>query len=110
MAASSNNRESVGSGGSAPGRLALVRLASEPAKEQGATATTIADKGQPVDPLPPSTFSPRIAKTLDRTLNVYMANFIGGVDRRVIPLAYLGWLTHPRLTEKALRKAVLLGL
>jgi len=30
------------------------------------------------DPLPPSVFSPEVAKTLDRLFNSYMANFTGG--------------------------------
>ncbi len=72
----------------------------------------------PDDPLPPSIFSPEMAKTLDRLFNSYMANFTAGLDPRVIPLAYLDWLvklawspgTHARLSEKALRKLIRIGL
>jgi polyhydroxyalkanoate synthase len=72
----------------------------------------------PDDPLPPSIFSPEVAKTLDRLFNSYMANFTAGVDPRVIPLAYLDWWvklawspgTHARLSEKALRKLIRIGL
>ena len=71
-----------------------------------------------IDPLPPSTFSPEVAKILDRLFNAHVANFTGGTDPRVIPLAYLDWAvklawspgTHARLTEKALRKAVRLAI
>ena len=73
---------------------------------------------QVVDPMPPSAISPYVAKTLDRLFNAYIANLTGGTDPRVLPLAYLDWWvklawspgTHARLTEKALRKAVRLGL
>jgi len=59
-----------------------------------------------------------VAKTLDRLFNSYMANFTGGLDPRVIPLAFLDWWvklawspgTHARLTEKALRKVIRLAL
>ena len=71
-----------------------------------------------VDPLPPSTFSPEVAKTLDRLFNAHIANFTAGTDPRVIPLAFLDWWvklvwspgTHARLTEKAARKAVRMAL
>ena len=71
-----------------------------------------------VDPLPSSTISPYVAKTLDRLFNANIANLTDGIDPRVVPLAYLDWWvklawspgTHARLTEKALRKAVRLGL
>lgn len=70
------------------------------------------------DPLPPSTFSPEVAKTLDRLFNAHIANFTAGTDPRVIPLAFLDWWvklawspgTHARLTEKAARKAVRIWL
>jgi polyhydroxyalkanoate synthase len=74
---------------------------------------------QPVfDPLPPSTFSPEMAKTLDRLFNAHIANFTAGIDPRVIPLAFLDWWiklawspgTHARLSEKAARKAVRMAL
>jgi polyhydroxyalkanoate synthase len=72
----------------------------------------------PGDPLPPSVFSPEVAKTLDRLFNSYMANFTAGLDPRVIPLAYLDWWvklawspgTHARLSEKALRKLIRVAL
>jgi len=70
------------------------------------------------DPLPPSTFSPEIAKTLDRLFNAHIANLTAGTDPRVIPLAFMDWWvklawspgTHARLTEKATRKAVRMAL
>lgn len=71
-----------------------------------------------LDPLLPSTFSPEVAKSLDRLFNAYLARFTGGMDPRVIPLHFLDWWvkltwspgTHARLTEKALRKVVRLAL
>jgi len=68
--------------------------------------------------LPPSNFSPQVAVTLDRMFNAYVANFTGGTDPRVIPLAFLDWWvklawspgTHARLTEKAVRKMIRLTL
>jgi len=69
-------------------------------------------------PLPPSAFSPQSAKTLDRMFNAYLANVTGGLDPRVIPLTFLDWWvkllwspgTHARLSEKAFRKWLRLGL
>jgi len=70
------------------------------------------------DPLPPSQVSPYVAKTLDRLFNASIANFSGGTDPRVVPLAYLDWWvklcwspgTHLRLAEKAWRKALRFSL
>lgn len=70
------------------------------------------------DPLPPTTFSPQVAMALDRLFCAHIGNFTGGLDPRVIPLAYLDWWvklawspgTHARLAEKAIRKAVRLGI
>lgn len=69
---------------------------------------------RPYDPLPPTTISPQVAKTLDRMFHANTANYTGGIDPRVLPLAYLDWWvklawspgTHARLVEKAARKAV----
>ena len=33
-----------------------------------------------IDPLPPSSISPQVAKTLDRLFNAYVGNFTGGMD------------------------------
>ncbi|MCP3866674.1 MAG: alpha/beta fold hydrolase [Gammaproteobacteria bacterium] len=74
--------------------------------------------GSPSYSLPPSNFSPQVAVTLDRLFNAYIANFTGGTDPRVIPLAYLDWWvklcwspgTHARLSEKATRKAIRFAL
>ena len=92
-------------------------------REQGSAASSnrpgnSRKRGSGPDPLPPSTFSPEVATILDRLFNAHIANFTGGVDPRVIPLAYLDWWvklawspgTHARLTEKALRKAVRFAL
>ena len=65
-----------------------------------------------IDPLPPSAFSPQMARTLDRMFNAFVANATSGIDPRVIPLTFLDWWTklawspgtHARLTEKAARK------
>jgi len=62
--------------------------------------------------LPPSTFSPEVARTLDRMFNAWMAGYSMGLDPRVFALVALDWWvklswspgTHARLTEKALRK------
>ena len=78
-------------------------------------------RGEPGCPryaLPPSNFSPQVAVTLDRLFNANVANFTGGTDPRVIPLAFLDWWvklawspgTHARLTEKAARKVVRFSL
>jgi polyhydroxyalkanoate synthase len=62
--------------------------------------------------LPPSTFSPEVARTLDRMFNAWMAGYSMGLDPRVFALVALDWWvklswspgTHARLTEKAIRK------
>ena len=62
--------------------------------------------------LPPSTFSPEVARTLDRMFNAGVAGYSMGLDPRVFALVALDWWvklswspgTHARLTEKALRK------
>ncbi len=71
-----------------------------------------------IDTLAPSTFSPQVAKALDRIFSAHIGNFTNGIDPRVIPLAYLDWWvkltwspgTHLRLTEKALRKTLRLAI
>ena len=94
-----------------PGRTRKTQL-SDPVLQQGQ---------QPCRPsfiLPPSNFSPQVAVTLDRMFNAYVANFTGGTDPRVIPLAFLDWWvklawspgTHARLTEKAVRKMIRFSL
>jgi len=62
--------------------------------------------------LPPSTFSPEVARTLDRMFNAGVAGYSMGLDPRVFALVALDWWvklswspgTHARLTEKAIRK------
>ncbi len=91
---------------------------SEPAPRRPDRSAVAAHTGKQVDPLPPSTISPHAAQTLDRMFNAHIGNYTGGIDPRVLPLAYLDWLvklawspgTHARLTEKALRKGVRLAL
>ena len=68
--------------------------------------------------LPRSIISPEAARTWDRLFNAAIAKNTGGLDPRVILLAYLDWWvklawspgTHARLTEKALRKWARIGL
>jgi len=64
--------------------------------------------------LPSSTFSPEVARTLDRFFNAWTAHYTLGMDPRVLPMVALDWWvklgwspgTHARLTEKAWRKLV----
>jgi len=64
--------------------------------------------------LPPSTFSPQVAGTLDRFFNAWTSNYTLGMDPRLFPMVALDWWlklscspgTHARLTEKAWRKLV----
>ena len=107
--------------GSAVGRILQLPRAADASREQRSnTPAGDCDPSIPVrhDPLPPSTFSPGVAKSLDRLFNAGLANFTGGIDPRVVPLSLLDWWvklswspgTHARLTEKALRKAIRLAL
>jgi polyhydroxyalkanoate synthase len=68
--------------------------------------------------LPPTTFSPEAARALDRSFNAWVGKYTMGADPRIVPMVALDWLvklawspgTHARLSEKACRKAVRLGV
>jgi len=89
-----------------------------PVRRQEDPPGTVVKPGCPRYALPPSNFSPQVAVTLDRLFNASVANYTGGTDPRVIPLAFLDWWvklswspgTHARLTEKAVRKMVRFSL
>ena len=118
MVVSSNNREPIESRGATAAGTDVARPFPDLGARHPSDTSTGHETKSAADPLPPSTFSPQVAKTLDRLFNAHIANFTGGIDPRVIPLAYLDWLTklawspgtHARLTEKAVRKAVRFGL
>lgn len=107
-----------------PHRLAKKPVSAEPGTVETAVVThdqKQARDREPVtgnDPLPPSAFSPQMAKTLDRMFNAFVANATNGIDPRVIPLTFLDWWvklvwspgTHARLTEKIVRKWIRLVL
>jgi polyhydroxyalkanoate synthase len=97
---------------------AAAGSAHTPTSSDPGTTASVSTPVPGFDPLPPSTFSPEVAKTLDRLFNANLANATGGLDPRVIPLSFLDWWvklmwspgTHARLTEKALRKWIRLAL
>ncbi len=101
-----------------PWLAGIESLLAEGDQEPSATAAPGRPETKSVDPLPPSSVNPQVAKTLDRLFNAYVGRFTGGMDPRVVPLAFLDWWvklawspgTHARLSEKALRKWVRLGL
>ncbi len=99
-------------------------MATERKLARPKTISTREEAREPVAPdtepnqLPPSVFSPEVARTWDRLFNAAMAKGTSGLDPRVVLLAYLDWWvklawspgTHARLTEKALRKWARVGL
>ena len=97
---------------------AAAGSAHTPTSSDPGTTASVSTPVPGFDPLPPSTFSPEVAKTLDRLFNANLANATGGLDPRVIPLSFLDWWvklmwspgTHARLTEKVLRKWIRLAL
>ncbi len=101
-----------------PWLAGIEKLLAEGDQEPLAPAVSGRPETKAVDPLPPSSVSPQVAKTLDRLFNAYVGSLTGGMDPRVVPLAFLDWWvklawspgTHARLSEKALRKWVRLGL
>jgi len=105
--------------GSSPRALALTPptpAADAPEPAQAPTALAGAGRVPSHRPflLPPSTFSPEVARTLDRFFNAWVADYSLGMDPRVLPMVALDWGlklawspgTHARLTEKAWRKLV----
>lgn len=65
-----------------------------------------------------SFISPQIAKTIDRKSRANFARYTLGLSPMAIAIAYFEWITHlavasgkqARMTEKAMRKAVRLGM
>jgi len=94
------------------------RAASRPPPTQRRSPASVKDDDISVPPLPRSTFSPEVAKTLDRIFNAWVAKYTLGLDPRIFSLVALDWWvklswspgTHARLSEKAWRKLVQLAI
>lgn len=118
MSTKSKERERALPVGVLPWLAGLEKLVAEPDQVPSDPVTTGRTESTGIDPLPPSSISPQVAKTLDRLFNAYVGSFTGGMDPRVVPLAFLDWWvklawspgTHARLSEKAQRKWIRLGL